>query len=351
MCIRRLHGKLYRWKDKIKRKIFLWKYLSFPLGKKVYLIGTPTHTNIGDSAIVFAEILFLKRNGVPSERIKELTVEEIMEFEKLVLSKINKQQMLVCWHGGGNMGDLWLNEEYFRRHMLKKIISKFTIIFPQTIHYTNEEEARKSIDIYNTNEKLLLVAREKESYEIMKSMYPKANVILTPDIVLSSEESEYGINEYVRKEIVICLRNDIEKQLSRNAESYIMNIVENIKIPYKRIDMHANKPITKEKRLECIQEKMEEFKTARVVITDRLHGMVFSVITGTPCIVLSNNNHKVLGTYEWIKKLSYIRYVENVEEIEEQILKLLQIRECKYEKAMLGEHFQELISIIDDFGD
>ena len=155
----------------------------------------------------------------------------------------------------------------------------------------------------------------------MKSMYPKANVILTPDIVLSSEESEYGINEYVRKEIVICLRNDIEKQLSRNAESYIMNIVENIKIPYKRIDMHANKPITKEKRLECIQEKMEEFKTARVVITDRLHGMVFSVITGTPCIVLSNNNHKVLGTYEWIKKLSYIRYVENVEEIEEQILK------------------------------
>ncbi|MDA3776081.1 polysaccharide pyruvyl transferase family protein [Streptococcus thermophilus] len=30
-----------------------------------------------------------------------------------------------------------------------------------------------------------------------------------------------------------------------------------------------------------------------VVLTDKLHGMIFSYITGTPCIVLANDNHKI----------------------------------------------------------
>ena len=59
---------------------------------------------------------------------------------------------------------------------------------------------------------------------------------------------------------------------------------------------------------------MQEFCDAKLVITDRLHGMIFAAISETPCIVFSNYNHKVGGTYEWIKQLPYIRYVENMGE-------------------------------------
>ena len=47
--------------------------------------------------------------------------------------------------------------------------------------------------------------------------------------------------------------------------------------------------------------------------TDRLHGMIFAFITGTPAIVFSNNNHKIEGAYEWIKDCGYIYFIKNGE--------------------------------------
>ena len=35
---------------------------------------------------------------------------------------------------------------------------------------------------------------------------------------------------------------------------------------------------------------MSEIGKRKVVVTDRLHGMIFCAITGTPCVVFSNYN-------------------------------------------------------------
>ena len=58
----------------------------------------------------------------------------------------------------------------------------------------------------------------------------------------------------------------------------------------------------------CVIDKLQEFSTARLVITDRLHGMVFAAITGTACIAFRNYNYKIEGTYEWIEYLQYIQF-------------------------------------------
>lgn len=41
--------------------------------------------------------------------------------------------------------------------------------------------------------------------------------------------------------------------------------------------------------------KYIKFRECELVITDRIHGMIFAAITGTPCIALSN--YKIKGTY------------------------------------------------------
>lgn len=54
----------------------------------------------------------------------------------------------------------------------------------------------------------------------------------------------------------------------------------------------------------------EIFSKSQLVITDRLHGMIFAYITGTPAIVLPNSNFKVEKCYEWIKDCGYIKFIK-----------------------------------------
>ncbi|MDK8210749.1 polysaccharide pyruvyl transferase family protein, partial [Bacillus subtilis] len=57
-----------------------------------------------------------------------------------------------------------------------------------------------------------------------------------------------------------------------------------------------------------------KFKAAEVVLTDRLHGMIFCAITRTPCIVFNNYNHKIESSYnDWLKDLKYIKFINTSE--------------------------------------
>ena len=85
-----------------------------------------------------------------------------------------------------------------------------------------------------------------------------------------------------------------------------------------------------------------------MVVTDRLHGMVFAAISGTPCIVFSNYNHKVQGTYEWIKYLPYIKYAESVSEAPNYIPELLAMKDCRYDNTPLLPYFEKLAQVVKD---
>ena len=49
-------------------------------------------------------------------------------------------------------------------------------------------------------------------------------------------------------------------------------------------------------------------------MTDRLHGMIFSVITGTPCIVFDNFNSKIKNAYMDLTGSDHVIMVDNKEE-------------------------------------
>ena len=93
--LRRLHGNYVEKKS-------VWKYLNFPIGSKSYVIGTPEHSNIGDSAIVIAEKKFLVRCYGKEKHIKELTFNEYPRYHSLI-SKIFSPRS----HFFGMGGDIW----------------------------------------------------------------------------------------------------------------------------------------------------------------------------------------------------------------------------------------------------
>lgn len=344
--IQHVHGMLHEEYIKCKNKVKVIKYLKIPLGKKVYIIGTPEHSNLGDSAIVIAEKYFFIDCGISSKRIKEITFEEYTNNRKLIRSLIN-QKHLICHLGGGNMGNQWIKEEYFHRMLIEDFKFNQQIIFPQTIFYDDSSkgkmEMNNSISIYN-KKNLTIAARERTSYEIMCSIYPKANIILVPDIVLYASVKAFPmLNDSFEKEgVLLCFRDDAEKKMSDADQFYVRDFL--IKNDYKftNTDMHANEKVTKLKRSELVKNKIDEFLRSQVVVTDRLHGMILSVITGTPCIVFGNYNYKIKGTYEFIKNLGYVKYIENIKDFDAVFFQMVHLKNCKYDNGFLIPHYQEL---------
>ena len=215
------------------------------------------------------------------------------------------------------------------------------IILPNTIYYDADEEGQKdfekSKEIYNAHHKLYLYAREKRSFDLMKSAYN--NVKLVPDIVLSRDFFKTSI---VRKGCIICLRHDHERTRSDQEEITIINQAEEL-FPSNVIltDMIAEDRISISGRENVVKAKLAQFAHAELVITDRLHGMIFCAITGTPCIVINSKSPKVAGCYEWIKNLDYIRFAENAASIKDEYNKIPK-GENIYDHSQLDPYFDEL---------
>lgn len=305
--------------------------------KTAFLIMTPEHENIGDHAIAYAETELLEQLGIDYVEITGKQLEELRSYNLLGILDAKP----IFLQGGGYLGTLWKDSEVLFRQILQANPDAKIMLFPNTIYYEPDEEGRaffeNSVVCYNNHKCLHLYAREKTSYDLMSRYYK--NVKLIPDIVLSLNKCTLGTT---RSGCVVCLRSDCERTRSAEEETIIYQQARNLfheKVAMS--DMVAAECIPVEKRKAVVEEKLAEFSSAELVITDRLHGMIFCAITGTPCIVLNSKSPKVKGCYEWVQHLEYIRFVEDVSQIS-QVYQQIPDKSFRYDETHLKKYYQEL---------
>ena len=149
--------------------------------------------------------------------------------------------------------------------------------------------------------------------ELMKKNYSNANIYLIPDIVLSWKPVLPTTN---RSGALFCLRHDKESIFSAQSREDLLKKTKVI-FPNTQIsDTWAAQSVNMDSRYDYVMNKLKEFRSSQLVITDRLHGMIFAAITQTPCIVFGNYNHKVEFEYEWIKDCPYITFLKSTSEFE-----------------------------------
>lgn len=300
----------YRMKILVKSIIFK---------KKIYLFGAPIHGNIGDQAIIYAEELFLKDN------FNDYSIIEVPSIlNSNILKRIVKDN-IILYTGGGFLGSLWLNEEEMFRNIIKAFPNNKIIVFPQTFFFSDDDYGKKilkeSINVYSQHNNLHLICREKYSYEFMKKYFSKCNIYLAPDMVLYLNK----MKKHHNGSALLCLRDDRER------------INNNCNIMLKKLKKHGITSIDKSStvvninifpiyRKRCVIKKIREFSKYEVVLTDRLHGMIFSYLSNTPCIVYENMSYKVRGVFEWIKKSQYIKFNKDCNE--QTIKSILNNKSC-----------------------
>ncbi|UQA75605.1 polysaccharide pyruvyl transferase family protein [Sphingobacterium siyangense] len=318
--------------------------------KRFFLFQTPTHSNIGDHAIAEAQLDFLNAN-FPGHTVYELNQDLMVYFIEKYSSLINKNDIILL-HGGGNFGNEYMREEKLRTFVIQNFPNNKIVVFPQTIHYSNDISGKKQLQaiqkLFAGHPNLTLTARENVSFDLMKEYFPSNKVILTPDIVLSQSQLKnqprsYGL-EVIRADQESILSNSDKEQVHQLLVSYFEQVINS--------DMHVEDSRTVktlEKRKAVLEFKLSQFRSAKIVITDRLHGMVLAAITGTPCIVFSNYNQKVLGTYDWIKDLNYIRFVRDIEEAQKAFGELNSLESYNpYDSKVLESMYNPLIESLHE---
>lgn len=247
------------------------------------------------------------------------------------------------------MGNQWLAEEEIRYEIFRLFPDNPMIIFPQTIHFiekNKERDIHRAVSNYSEKKNLVMIAREEHSRTIMKKLFPTTQILFSPDIVLACKKEDYGVSAQRRSGVLFCVRNDEEKAIEDVIWSQLDYYCTDIGKQSRMTDMNSLEPVTVENRFELVRNKMLEFCRAELVITDRLHGMIFAALTETPCIVFGNYNHKVVGSYQWLSHLKYVRYVETVEEAKQLISELLKLESCYFDNAPFTLYFQKIAEVV-----
>ncbi len=314
--------------------------------RKAILMGVPHHNNLGDSAIAIAERKFIKDYFVDCDyyEVSEETLETCIDKVKHYVNCND----IIFLHGGGNLGNEYMWIERARRKVIELLPNNTIILFPETIYFHDTEDGQAELartkDIYSKHPNLTLIAREKVSYSIMKKNFPNNRVILAPDIVTYLDETK---DEGKREGVLFMLRNDRETNTTEEQTKYFEQIASKYfnKIEYD--DTAKGDDIFEHDRLNKLNNIFEKYRNAELIVTDRLHGMIFAAITSTPCIALANYNHKMKECFNMIKHLGYIKFNEDPKKFEAQLKSLINKKHDKYSNEFAINGFEQILDSLD----
>ena len=286
------------------------KYRSLIKDSDAVLFNSPLHGNLGDHAIALCENAFLS-----ALNIKVLDFPWFYDNYESV-ARSTPEDKLILISGGGYLGDLWPEEEYKVRKIIKAFAGRKTIILPQTVSFDLSDQMaveffEESKNAYKMNPDLILFVREKISFDFVKERMPGIDIRLVPDMaMLTKYESNVK-----REGALVCLRDDKESSILPDDKELVLQTLRSKYSSVEPVDTVIGNKLSKNSRAQAVKSMLDRFAGSEIVITDRLHGMIFAAVTATPCVVINSISHKITGCYEWLKDLGYIVIAENAGEI------------------------------------
>ena len=326
-------------------------------------LNYPSHLNIGDHLIWLGEVDYL-------HNIRNVDIAYASDFLSLSISKMRK--MIGCnpifLHGGGNLGDLWTTLHSFTETVVDECIHNPIYIFPQTIHFQDQENLKRTASIFNSHPCLTIFTREWQSYRTAKEHFYNCQVVLCPDMAFHLQLEELAAYcPSHRKQLLLLSRTDKESA-SLSLEDVLDKWSREIeqqdwisitrgwcwgihKIPisvfltrlYREVIQRGLlTPREWSLRREWINSTKEwdwirgsrwhslhkislnllfdgyrQLSNRRFIITNRLHVHILSSLIGVPNILMPNSNHKNQSYYQtWSQDFRDSYFATTTQEIE-----------------------------------
>lgn len=329
------------------------KRLIIPDAPRAFFFLAADYGNIGDLAITAAQQAFLEK-VVPTHHVVPIPISATRQVLRSIRKQVRPED-IVTTVGGGNMGSLYPDIEELRQLIIRSFPDNRIICFPQTLDWDESSESKRALGkivcIYSRHKDLHLFARESVTFEKLCQLFkerPSVKVGFSPDIVLSATAESLGANGGTEKRgALLCLRDDRERSLGDGHRQALSKALTNVGLDIEVTDTHAGgSRLPPERCAQLLADKLTQFQSAELVVTDRLHGMILAALAGTPCLVLPNSNHKIQQTWEdWLANVPQVCFLKldelaGIETIVRQLLDTL--RRDPTQHTIDTAHYDEL---------
>jgi pyruvyl transferase EpsO len=276
--------------------------------QRVVLLDFPNYANVGDSAIWLGELYLLKRLGVTVSAVGDVDTDSIERLRSI----IGTQTILL--QGGGNFGDLWPRHQLFREQVVQAFPANRIIQLPQSIHFQQDSRMSESASLFRTHADVHLLVRDRASLTIGQSFAPD-RTSLVPDAACCLPVARRASGRHPAWDLLLLMRTDKERahgggevpgQLPAAIRARQADWVKEDRglsdwlydkcAGARRRDlgfgesflnrgMAATAARLARRRFD---RGLDLIGDARVVVTDRLHGVIMSWLCGVPVYFVDN---------------------------------------------------------------
>lgn len=301
--------------------------MNLPKGKKILYLDVPIHSNLGDLAQYVCTKHWISMN-YPDRLCIEIDGLLLSDLHCGILEKmkahINKEDIIV-FQSGYCTQDLGGYHDLVHRLIVEKFPNTPIVMLPQTVYYQDKDNAKRTARVYEKHNKIFFMARDFTSAEIAKNLFGNLKIYTYPDIVTTLIGTR-KTSGYERNGVAFCIRNDSEKFYSdQDIQKLYSKLSQITKVSIYDTTLQGNFKEIQPYFKNLIYEMIDQLCNAKVVITDRYHGTIFSLIAGTPVIVIKTKDHKVKTGVEWFAGIydDYVHYADTLEDAFEKANQLL----------------------------
>ena len=271
-----------------------------PAGK-LALVDFPDHSIVGDSAIWLGEMAYLRKSGrLPAY------YSAIADFDdEACRAAIGDGPILI--HGGGNMGTLWPKHEAFRLHLLRTHRGHPIVQMPQSIHYADPAAAAEMAEAIRAHGQFTLLVRDARSLAFAEQHFD-CDIRLCPDAALMLGRQR---RDPATAPVFALLRTDHERapgDAALPAGVVADDWLEEDASQKRRLrlSLGLGRLLTRDPMVQraARQQRLAEWRfqrglamlsTGELVVTDRLHAHILSLLLDIPHVLLDNSYGKVAG--------------------------------------------------------